>query len=163
MQRGRKRLKRTYPSASESDGAEARSSSALKRARHRPTTRASTRVQTRAGQVRSQQKRAHDRNRKADSQNNDEYHARALREPQRQLRSWAARSHSPAAASEIFVEEEPRQPETSPPRAVGRFRCGGRMSESASEQPKASPPNCCEALRERQQEGQPSCSCSRVQ
>ena len=143
MQRGRKSLKRSYPSASESDGEEARSSSALKSARHQSATRASTRVRTRAGlacQARSQQKHTHEQQRKAGSQTGDGNHARALPEPQRQLRNCAARSHSPTAASEASTEEAPDLPEPSPPGAVRRSRRGERMSESASEQPEASCP-----------------------
>ena len=141
MQRGRKRVKRSHPSASGSDGEEARSSSALNSARHRPATRASTMVRTRAGQARSQQKHTHEQQSKAGSQSGDESHARALHEPQCQLRQRAARSHSPAAASEAFIVEDSDVPEPSPPGAVRRPRRGERMSESASEQPEASRPN----------------------
>ena len=140
MQRGRKRLKRSYPSASESNVKEARSSSALKSAKHQPATRASMRVQTGAGQARSQQKHMHEQQSKAGSQTADEKHARAPREPQRQLRNCAARSHSPAAASEAFTEENPDLPEPSPPGALRRSKRGKRMDKSGSEQPEASRP-----------------------
>ena len=141
LQKGRKRLKRTYPSASEGDDEEAKPLSAMKSAGHRPATRASTRVQTLAGRARSQQKCAHEESRKAGSQKGDGLDARAMREPRRQLRSRAARSPSPAATSEVFIEEESHLSESSPPRAVRRSRRGGQQSEAASQQPAASHPS----------------------
>ena len=140
VQKGRKRLKRTYLSASESDGEDARPLSALRSAGRRPATRASARVQTWAGQARSQQKRAHEESRKADSQKGDGLDARALRQPQRLLRSRAARSPSPAATSEVAIEEELHMSESSPPWAVRRSTRGGQKSEPASEQPEAPHP-----------------------
>ncbi len=98
------------------------------------------RVQTGAGQARSQQKHMHEQQSKAGSQTADEKHARAPREPQRQLRNCAARSHSPAAASEAFTEENPDLPEPSPPGALRRSKRGKRMDKSGSEQPEASRP-----------------------